>query len=509
MRDLDQSAAEGGAAASYQVAQNGWLGLTDKYWMAALAPKPGQSFTGVFKTVQAVDGEIFQADMRLPVMTVPAGQSASVETNVFAGAKEWEAVRDYEKDLQIGGFTEAMNWGTFFFLTKPMFQLLHFLYLSLGNMGWAILSLTLIVKTLLFPLAYKSFVSMSRMKKLQPEMEKLKERVGDDKQKLQQEMMALYKKEKVNPASGCLPIVLQIPIFFSLYKVISISLELRHAPFILWIKDLSAPDPTSILNLFGLLPIDTPEPGSMLAIASLGVFPILLGITMWMQQKLNPAPTDPMQQKIFAWMPWIFMFMLGSFASGLVVYWCFNNILTFIQQFIIMRSQGVEVDFFGNVKKSFSRKKATAGGAPEPAVVRAKTAPANDNPGKHKTRRQRKKGKGAAVEASNPGSADPTLRSKSAKADGDTGGDSGPGGAVNASARSGNRRRNSPICGVSTARPSLRRPNKSCGRSAKTVYASASSTAVRSPCLKASLASTACTSARARRSPTSPGAKPP
>jgi len=432
IRDRDVSPTEGVPAETYQAAENGWLGFTDKYWLTAMAPKPGQGFTGVFKASQTTSGEIFQADMRLPVMTVPAGQSASVSTDLFAGAKEWETVRDYEADLNIGGFTEAMNWGTFFFLTKPMFKVLHFLYLNIGNMGWAILALTLIVKTCLFPLAYKSFVSMSRMKKLQPEMEKLKERAGDDKQKLQQEMMALYKKEKVNPASGCVPILLQIPIFFSLYKVISISLELRQAPFVLWIKDLSAPDPTSVLNLFGLLPLDPPEPGSMLAIVSLGVLPIILGVTMWMQQKLNPAPTDPMQQKIFAWMPWIFMFMLGTFASGLVIYWCFNNILTFIQQFIIMRSQGVEVDFFGNVKKSFRRKKPQEGGG---AVVKPAVAakPANDNPGKGKSRRQRKKTKSAAVDASNPGGAEgaaaPAKKPGSDTNDGAADGGSSDGGA--------------------------------------------------------------------------------
>ncbi|MEM7525742.1 MAG: membrane protein insertase YidC, partial [Pseudomonadota bacterium] len=208
-----------------------------------------------------------------------------------------------------------------------------------------------------FPLAYKSYVSMSKMKKLQPEMEKLKERCGDDKQMMQKEMMALYKREKANPAAGCLPILLQIPIFFSLYKVLFVTIEMRHATFILWIEDLAAPDPTSILNLFGLFPWDTPDPQtSILGIFSIGVFPVLMGVTMWMQQKLNPAPTDKMQAQIFAWMPWIFMFMLGTFASGLVVYWVANNLITFTQQYLIMRSQGVRVDFFGNVLKSFKRK---------------------------------------------------------------------------------------------------------------------------------------------------------
>jgi YidC/Oxa1 family membrane protein insertase len=197
---------------------------------------------------------------------------------------------------------------------------------------------------------------MAKMKELQPQMEKLKEQAGDDRQKLQQGMMELYKKEKVNPASGCLPILLQIPIFFSLYKVIFVTLELRHAPWIGWIKDLSAPDPSSIMNLFGLLPFGTPEPGSIMALIFLGILPLILGISMWLQQKLNPAPTDPTQAMIFAWMPWVFMFMLGSFASGLLVYWIANNMITFTQQYIIMRSQGYKPDVFGNISKSFQKK---------------------------------------------------------------------------------------------------------------------------------------------------------
>ena len=223
-------------------------------------------------------------------------------------------------------------------------------------MGWAIIGLTLLIKALLFPLAYKSYVSMAKMKELQPQMEKIKEQSGDDRQKLQAGMMELYKKEKVNPASGCLPILLQIPIFFSLYKVIFVTLELRHAPWIGWIKDLSAPDPSSIMNLFGVLPFDTPEPGSIMALIFLGILPLFLGISMWLQQKLNPAPTDPTQAMIFAWMPWVFMFMLGSFASGLLVYWIANNVITFSQQYIIMRIQGYKPDVFGNIMTSFRKK---------------------------------------------------------------------------------------------------------------------------------------------------------
>jgi YidC/Oxa1 family membrane protein insertase len=341
------------------VQRNGWLGFTDKYWMTVLAPAPEQQFDAIYKAIPRTTPE-FRTEMRMPVMSVGAGERAEMQTRIFSGAKEVETIRDYESELGIVRFEDSVDWGWFYFLTKPLFTVLHWLNGLIGNMGWAIIGLTFIIKAILFPLAYKSYVSMSKMKALQPEMEKIKERAGDDKQKLQQEMMALYKKEKVNPASGCLPILLQIPIFFSLYKVLFVTIEMRHAPFIGWIEDLSAPDPTSWMNLFGLLPYEIP---GFLAIFSIGIYPILMGISMWLQQKLNPAPTDPTQQMIFAWMPWVFMFLLGQFAAGLVIYWLTNNIITILQQYIIMRSQGVEVDFFGNIKKSLKRKPAAAAAA--------------------------------------------------------------------------------------------------------------------------------------------------
>jgi YidC/Oxa1 family membrane protein insertase len=223
-----------------------------------------------------------------------------------------------------------------------------------------------VIKALVLPLAYKSYVSMARMKELQPEMEKLKERAGDDRMALQQGMMKLYKDNKVNPASGCLPILIQIPIFFSLYKVIFVTIELRHAPWIGWIKDLSAPDPSSILNLFGLLPWSTPGPTSLFFIFSLGVLPIILGISMWLQQKLNPTPTDPTQKMVFAWMPWIFMFMLGTFASGLIIYWIANNLITFAQQYAIMRGHGHKPDLFGNIFGGWGKKAAAANDTGKP-----------------------------------------------------------------------------------------------------------------------------------------------
>lgn len=334
----------------------GYVGFTDKYWMTTLAAAPHQPFTAVYKYSLRNNAQEYRTEALFPAMDVAPGASVETQTYLFSGAKEFAVISEYQDKLNIDRFEESIDWGWFYFLTKPIFKLLLWVKSFIGNMGWSIIVLTLIIKAALFPLAYKSYVSMSKMKKLQPEMEKLKERHGDDRQAMQKDMMALYKREKANPAAGCLPILLQIPIFFSLYKVLFVTIEMRHAPFIWWIHDLSAPDPTSILNLFGLLPWGAPDPASIVSIVSIGVFPILMGVTMWMQQKLNPAPTDKMQAQIFAWMPWIFMFMLGSFASGLVIYWCANNILTFTQQYAIMRSQGVEVDFFGNVKKTFKRK---------------------------------------------------------------------------------------------------------------------------------------------------------
>ena len=353
MRDYAFNEREGTNAQRIEVIQDGWIGFTDHFWMTALIPQPGSSFRSTGKYYAAAD--IFQVETVLPKISIAVAQNIIVQSQFFAGAKDWSIIRSYENQ-GVKGFLDSIDWGWFFFLTKPMFFVLHWLNFYIGNMGWAIIGLTLLIKALLFPLAYKSYVSMAKMKELQPEMEKLKEKAGDDRQKLQQGMMELYKKEKVNPASGCLPILLQIPIFFSLYKVIFVTLELRHAPWLGWIKDLSAPDPSSILNLFGILPYAPPELGPIVAIISLGILPILLGISMWLQQKLNPAPTDATQAMIFAWMPWVFMFMLGTFASGLVIYWIANNMITFSQQYLIMRSQGYKPDVFGNIMKSFRKK---------------------------------------------------------------------------------------------------------------------------------------------------------
>jgi len=358
IEDYGVSADDGTQAERIEVAESGWIGYTDHYWMTTLIPEQGTPFRSVSK--YSASREIYQSEAVMPVETIANGSDVQVTTRLFVGPKEWEAIRTYQDEQGVDRFVDSIDWGWFFFLTKPIFSLLHWLNGVVGNMGWSIIALTLIIKAIVLPLAYKSYVSMAKMKELQPEMEKLKERAGDDRQALQQGMMKLYKENKVNPASGCLPILIQIPIFFSLYKVIFVTIELRHAEWIGWIRDLSAPDPSSILNLFGLLPYGTPEQGSLFAIVSLGVLPILLGISMWLQQKLNPAPTDPTQKMVFAWMPWIFMFMLGSFASGLVLYWIANNTITFLQQYAIMRSHGHKPDVFGNITSSFKRKKAEA-----------------------------------------------------------------------------------------------------------------------------------------------------
>jgi YidC/Oxa1 family membrane protein insertase len=387
MPDMDYVERERGNASITDARENGWIGFTDKYWMTTLIAEPGTAFASVAK--YAPQGDIYQTELRLPTQQIGPGESVAVGSQLFAGAKEWATLRAYQNDPgpiarligyrvdpnrpQIDRFVDAIDWGWFWFLTKPIFTALHYLKLLIGNMGWAIIGLTLLIKVLLFPLAYKSYASMARMKELQPEMEKLKERAGDDRQKLQMEMMELYKKEKVNPAAGCLPILFQIPIFFSLYKVIFVTIELRHAPWFGPFRDLSAPDPTSIFNMFGLLPWGAPAAGSFIALILIGILPLLLGITMWLQMKLNPAPTDPTQAMIFNWMPWVFMFMLGGFASGLVLYWISNNVITFAQQYTIMRSHGYKPDVFGNIKASVKKPKATpeSATADKAAIARA------------------------------------------------------------------------------------------------------------------------------------------
>ncbi len=335
----------------------GWLGFTDKYWAATIIPDQSKAVTTSFLHVKSGARDLYQTDyLAKDALVIQPGTSASYQDRLFAGAKVVKTIDAVEAKFGIAGFDYMVDWGWFYFLTKPFFYLLDFLKGLVGNFGIAILIATLLVKAVVFPLANKSYASMSKMKKLQPEMEKLKLEFPDDKMAQQKAMMELYKREKVSPLSGCLPVVVQIPIFFALYKVILTSIELRHAPFFGWIHDLSAPDPTSLFNLFGLIPWTVPD---MLLI---GVWPIIMGITMWMQMRLNPTPPDPIQASLFNWMPVIFTFMLGTFPVGLVIYWAWSNTLSILQQSFIMKRHGVEIDFLGNIRDSlpFLKKKAAS-----------------------------------------------------------------------------------------------------------------------------------------------------
>ncbi|MDX1738460.1 MAG: membrane protein insertase YidC [Alphaproteobacteria bacterium] len=318
----------------------GWLGLTDKYWMSALIPDQKTEVSTGFKATPANGDYRYQVDYLGPQADIATGDTYSVTSRVFAGAKQTTLIDDYMTDLGIVEFDQAIDFGIFYWLTKPIFYAIHWLYGVVGNFGVAILILTLAIKLVLFPLANKSYVSMSRMKLLQPKVQALKERHGDDRQKMQQEMMALYKKEKVNPMAGCLPILVQIPIFFALYKVLFMTIEMRHAPFFGWIQDLSAPDPLTLLPGFCMIEWEVP---AMLAMLNIGIWPIIMGVTMFLQQKLNPAPADPVQAKIFTFMPIFFTFLLGTFPAGLVIYWAWNNTLSILQQWVIMKRMGVAI----------------------------------------------------------------------------------------------------------------------------------------------------------------------
>jgi YidC/Oxa1 family membrane protein insertase len=314
----------------------GWLGITDKYWLTALTPvDPALRYRAAYRYAPEGGQPRWQVDLApTGAASIPAGGSAAVATRLFAGAKEVHLLDRYQDRLGIPDFDKAIDFGWFYFLTKPFFYALDWLFVLTGNFGVAILVFTLLLKIAFFPLANKAYKSMSRMKILGPKMQEIRERYKDDPAKAQAEMMALYRTEKINPASGCLPILLQIPVFFALYKVLFVTIEMRHAPFFGWIRDLSAPDPTNLFNLFGLLPFD---PIQITPFLHMPVWAILMGITMWLQYKLNPTPPDPIQAKIFAWMPLIFTFMLASFPAGLVIYWTWNNLLSIAQQWWIMR----------------------------------------------------------------------------------------------------------------------------------------------------------------------------
>jgi YidC/Oxa1 family membrane protein insertase len=315
----------------------GWAGITDKYWLAALVPDQAISSVATFHGLPLEGGhEGYQVDfITTNPLTVAPNGGVSLTTHLFAGAKVVRLLDSYEDEYKIPSFDKAVDFGWFYLITKPFFFAIDWLYHILGNFGLAIMVFTVGVKLLFFPLANKSYKSMSKMKLLGPKMQAMRERFKDDPARIQQEMMAMYKAEKVNPAAGCLPMLIQVPVFFSLYKVIFVTIEMRQAPFFGWIHDLSAIDPTNVFNLFGLIPFD---PTTISPLLHLGAWPLIMGVTMFFQQKLNPPPPDPVQARIFQFMPIIFTFMLARFPAGLVIYWSWNNTLSIAQQWLIMRS---------------------------------------------------------------------------------------------------------------------------------------------------------------------------
>ena len=341
---------------------SGWLGFTDKYWATAIVPAQDEPFKARF-SANGPQGtnRIYQTDLLENIHTIAPGASADVTTTrLFAGAKEILTIDGYQVQYGIKNFDLMIDWGWFYFITKPLFKLIDLIYKWVGNFGVAILIVTVLVKTVFYPLANRSYLSMAKMKAAQPEMTAIRERFPDDKQKQQQELMELYRREQINPIAGCLPVVVQIPVFFALYKVIFITLEMRHAPFFGWIHDLSAPDPTNLFNLFGLLPFDPthlPMVGQFLAI---GIWPLIMGVSMFVQMKMNPEPTDPVQKQMFAWMPVLFTFMLGTFPAGLVIYWTWNNTLSVTQQYFIMKRAGVKVELWDNLTGLLGGKKASS-----------------------------------------------------------------------------------------------------------------------------------------------------
>ncbi len=335
----------------------GFVGITDKYWAAATIPDQSITFTGAFTERSDGATKVYQTSVRGDGLSIAPGATVGATQQLFAGAKEVNTINGYEKEFGIKQFNLMIDWGWFWFLTKPMFRALDFFFHLLGNFGVSILIVTLCLKIFFLPIANRAYVSMAKMKAVQPEMTAIRERWKDDKVKQQQAMMELYKKEKINPIAGCWPVLIQIPVFFALYKVLFITIEMRHAPFFGWIHDLAAPDPTSVLNLFGLLPFAAPD------FIHLGIWPIIMGITMFVQMKMNPAPPDPVQAQVFSLMPIIFTFMLASFPAGLVIYWAWNNILSVSQQYVIMKRNGVKVELWDNLKSTFRKGAAEKGAA--------------------------------------------------------------------------------------------------------------------------------------------------
>lgn len=368
--DKEPALSPGTTGKVWKDAVGGFLGITDKYWAAAVIPDQQRKYDGRYSSVQTGNSHTYQADFLGEAVTVAPGASATANARLFAGAKEVAAIDGYEKNLGIKRFELMIDWGWFYFITKPLFFVMDWVYKHVGNFGVSILIVTVLLKALFFPLANKSYASMAKMKAVQPEMLAIRERYADDKMKQQQALMELYKTQKINPLAGCWPVLVQIPVFFALYKILFITIEMRHAPFFGWIKDLAAPDPTSVFNLFGLLPFAVP------AMLMIGAWPIFMGITMFIQMKMNPEPPDPVQKMMFTWMPVFFTFLLGSFPAGLVIYWSWNNLLSIVQQGFIMRKHGVKIELFDNLKGMFGKKPAAAAATPAPGK------PANSNKAK-------------------------------------------------------------------------------------------------------------------------------
>ncbi len=336
----------------------GWLGFGDKYWATAVIADPAEQINAQFTYLKPNNREEYQASfVETDPVVVAAGGTGEDTSYVFAGAKEEAVIAAYESNLKLDRLELLIDWGWFHFLTKPMFYLLRFLYGILGNFGLAMLALTVIVKVVFFPLANRSYASMAAMRRVAPEMKSIQERFKEDRAAQQQAMMELYKREKINPLSGCWPVLVQIPVFFALYTVIFISLEMRHAPFFGWVQDLAAQDPTNIFTLFGLIPWTPTALPIIGGFLHLGIWPLIMGLTMWVQMRLNPPPPDPTQAAIFNWMPVIFTFMLGTFPAGLVIYWSWNNFLSILQQYFIMKRHGADVDLFGNILTSIGLRK--------------------------------------------------------------------------------------------------------------------------------------------------------
>jgi YidC/Oxa1 family membrane protein insertase len=333
----------------------GWLGFTDKYWASAIIPGQTEQVDARFTESGPDARPDYQTDFVASLLDVAPGAKASQETRVFAGAKVVSVIDDYAAKYGIKKFDLMIDWGWFYFITKPLFKLIDFIYGIVGNFGVAILCVTVIIKAVFFPLANQSYRSMAKMKLIQPKIAALKEQYPGDSQKQQQAQMELMRKEGVNPVAGCLPMLIQIPVFFALYKVIFITIEMRHAPFFGWIHDLSAPDPTNIFNLFGLLPIDPTVMPVFGHFLHLGIWPLVMGFTMFLQMKMQPEPADPTQKMMFTYMPVIFTFMFGSFPAGLVIYYAWNNTLTVLQQSLIMKRAGTKIELFDNLRKMFVR----------------------------------------------------------------------------------------------------------------------------------------------------------